>query len=165
LYNPGGSAAAWYIWIDGNLIGYYPIGYFKQMASTAASTQAGGEILDDQTGGLHTSTFMGSGDVPCPGYGYANAAYHRAINYLNPCSGGSGTCYFSPPLAPTIQGSGPGTTGPGADSADEFYGYSTSASNPAGPNVNGVSAPFNTWGDFFYFGGYGSVYEPACVSR
>jgi hypothetical protein len=163
-YNPGGSTAAWYIWVDGALMGYYPVGIFTgQMQSTAAESQVGGEIVDDNTNGQHTFTFMGSGDAPCSGYGYAHAAYHRSISVINPCS--SGSCYFNPQFGPEIRGSGPGTPGPGADSADEFYGYSTSASNPAGPNVNSVSPPFNTWGDFFYFGGYASIYEPACVSQ
>lgn len=78
---------AWYVYIDGQLIGWYPSNTFTgQMQSSATYMQAGGEVFDSWPNGAHTTTQMGSGiypSVPPPYTNYGHASYHRNVSYID----------------------------------------------------------------------------------
>lgn len=71
----------WWLYVGGKAVGYYPNSLFSPvgLADGASSPQFGGELVDDQTGGIHTSTQMGSGRFPNAGYQYA--AFVSQIKY------------------------------------------------------------------------------------
>src|ERR1044071_5819849 len=71
----------WWLKVDGVPVGYYPAARFDPagLGRNAVTIEAGGEIINQSAGGLHTTTSMGSGRAPSDGYGHA--AYVRAIQY------------------------------------------------------------------------------------
>lgn len=78
-----GSSGHWWLRYGSTWVGYYPQSRFDSagLASYASTIDFGGEIIDNQTGGLHTRTDMGSGHWPSEGWTYA--AYQRNISYFN----------------------------------------------------------------------------------
>jgi len=84
----------WFQW-NGTNIGYYPSSrYASTGILVAASTvQYGGEIVDDEVGGQHTSTHMGNGiSPPVSPSSYSYTAYHRGLQYVYP---GGSTAYHA----------------------------------------------------------------------
>lgn len=145
-FNPGSTYPKayqnWYIYVDGNLIGYYPQVYYSgQMTTSAATFQSGGEIVQTNV----TQTCMGScNDFWDDGYGYGLAAYSQSNYYLAPGTGSSqctygpccsnGYCYKQPSFQYCVQGV----------NAPAVGHYSTTY--PAGTTNSGK------WGTYFYWG-------------
>lgn len=73
----------WWLKVDGVEVGYYPAALFDPagLGKNTVTIEAGGEIINQSAGGLHTTTSMGSGRPPTDGYGHA--AYVRAIQYAD----------------------------------------------------------------------------------
>jgi hypothetical protein len=161
VFNPGPTAPAseqnWYVYIDGDLIGYYPggtAGIFKGTMQTSATTmETGGEIFSDYVNEPEPDAYMGTGLCPtCSGYGgvgsgFGVAAYIRDVYYLKTGTGSgsicgspfcsNGYCYTSPSPSWAV-----GTCGYQASS---FYSTSTTVA------TGGSSS--TCWGPYFYFGG------------
>ena len=157
------AALGWWVWVNGNLLGWYPPNSFNWPAGeTGAGTpgpmaygpatyvQVGGEVEDLWPGNEHTSTSMVSDWSPL-NRGYEWAAYARNVMLIQTTS--SGSTYSSAPLefmyAPAYEGDNedPGLCGYDSASWTSQYGhgsYNLSLSLPAG----GAS-----WGQYFYFGG------------
>jgi hypothetical protein len=79
-----GSPAAWWLYIAGQPVGYYPLNLFdfNGILNQASTIDFGGEIIDDRTKhAAHTTTDMGSGAYPSAGYGFA--AYQSTLWYFN----------------------------------------------------------------------------------
>jgi len=79
-----GPEGHWWLKYGDTWVGYYPRTKFDSngLRSQASEVDFGGEIIDRQTGGVHTSTDMGSGHFPGDGFGFA--AYQRQIRYITP---------------------------------------------------------------------------------
>jgi hypothetical protein len=77
-----GTTGHWWLKYGDTWVGYYPRSLFDAngLRDKAAKVDFGGEIIDEQPGGRHTKTDMGSGHFPNDGFGYA--AYHRQIRYI-----------------------------------------------------------------------------------
>ena len=77
------SAHDWWLAVNGAWIGYYPHTYFNSsgLLNQAALIDFGGEIVDTQQQGVHTTTHMGSGKFAQSGF--ANAAYIRFMQYTD----------------------------------------------------------------------------------
>lgn len=73
----------WWLIVENVQVGYYPTTLFDAngIKNNATRLIYGGEIIDKEAGGFHTSTDMGSGQFPSAGYG--NAAYQRSIEYMD----------------------------------------------------------------------------------
>ena len=133
------SAGDWWFGYNGTWIGFWPNARFAPgtLGGLASYGHAGGEIVNDESGGQHTITQMGSGTVPCEtnlfvsnacaNYSdFGNVDYQRRLVQFNsanqwsylPTAGGTSTNAYCYSYAPT----------------------QTSDSN---------------WGNFFYFGGPG----------
>jgi hypothetical protein len=139
------GANAWYVWINGSLIGGYLSSIFTgQMQTTGASyLQVGGEVYDSWPGnpGSHTTTQMGSGIPPAPssGHGYEYTAYDRNVMYIDAQEN-----YHNASLQ-YIQDTPAGefdSTGVCGYQAGLFYALSTSQ-----------AAGGSGWGTYFYYGG------------
>lgn len=72
----------WWLKYGDTWVGYYPRDLFDSngLRDKAAEVDFGGEIVDEQVGGQHTRTDMGSGHFPGDGFGFA--AYQRQIRYI-----------------------------------------------------------------------------------
>ena len=68
----------WYLWVNRQIIGYYPGSLFGngELATHSTVIQYGGEILGDNRGFFYLPQ-MGSGDWGTRGYGFA--AYQREL--------------------------------------------------------------------------------------
>ncbi len=77
-----GTTGHWWLKYGDTWVGYYPRSLFDSngLRDLAAKVDFGGEIIDQQPGGRHTKTDMGSGHFPNDGFGYA--AYQRQIRYI-----------------------------------------------------------------------------------
>ena len=77
------DAGDWWLKVDGVWVGYYPASLFDPagLGKNAVTIEAGGEIVNQSAGGLHTTTSMGSGRAPSEGY--RHAAYVRGIQYAD----------------------------------------------------------------------------------
>ncbi|KAJ4905334.1 hypothetical protein Rs2_19285 [Raphanus sativus] len=67
----------WWLRIGEELVGYWPGNLFNSIGSGATIVQWGGEIVNLETGGQHTTTDMGSGHFA--GEGYKKASYFRSL--------------------------------------------------------------------------------------
>ncbi len=78
---------AWFVWIDGQLLGWYPADTFAgQMQSSASYIQAGGEVYDSWPNNAHTTTQLGTGifpSVPPPAQTYQMCSYQRNLSYID----------------------------------------------------------------------------------
>jgi PKD repeat protein len=76
----------WWLRYQGTWVGYYPNSLFASqgIANYSDHIDFGGEIVNNQTGGLHTTTDMGSGRFPSEGFGAA--AYSKRIQYWDTSS-------------------------------------------------------------------------------
>jgi hypothetical protein len=150
-WNPG-SGGNWYVYIDGQYIGYFwQYSGFPgaAMEYSAGGYQVGGEVYDN-TLDTNSSGYNGQYDQSCmggcinpqtAGLGYDYSAYAYWLYYIEPgygsqqcafgacCSGG--WCYTAPSLSFANQGF-----------STSLFGYSTSLSRGA-----------SNWGPYFYFGG------------
>ncbi len=72
----------WWLKYGDTWVGYYPSSLFDDNGLRPRGSKASfyGEIIDDQPGGRHTRTDMGSGHFPGDGFGYA--AYQRRIRTI-----------------------------------------------------------------------------------
>jgi PKD repeat protein len=88
----------WWLKFNGTWVGYYPNSLFDSqgIANYSDRTDFGGEIVNNQTGGLHTTTQMGSGRFPSEGLGAA--AYTNRIQYWDT----SGTQLDATSLTPDV---------------------------------------------------------------
>lgn len=136
--------ADWFLYINGQLIGYYPTSSFwGQMQSSASYLQAGGEIIDSWPGGpwpsgSHTTTEMGSGWSA--DFGWEYAAYQRDVMYID-----SGNSYHDVRL---------GYVSTPSDDLD--YGLAGVCGYDAGSDfsLDFSAAPGSAgWDSYFYFGG------------
>jgi hypothetical protein len=77
-----GDTGDWWLKYGDTWVGYYPSELFDDNGLRPRGSKASfyGEIIDEQTGGRHTYTYMGSGHFPGDGFGYA--AYQRAIRTI-----------------------------------------------------------------------------------
>jgi len=71
----------WWLKVNNQAIGYWPISIYKYLKNGAARLDYGGEIYNSKIGGKHTKTQMGSGHFPSEGYG--KAGYFRHIQYMD----------------------------------------------------------------------------------
>ena len=71
----------WWLKYGNTWVGYYPNSLYNSqgIANYSDEIDFGGEIVNDSTGGLHTTTQMGSGHFPSDGFGVA--AYTKKIQY------------------------------------------------------------------------------------
>ena len=78
-----GTNGHWWLKYGDTWVGYYPRSRFDSngLRDRADRVDFGGEIIDNQPGGRHTRTDMGSGHFPGDGFGYA--AYQRQVRYID----------------------------------------------------------------------------------
>jgi hypothetical protein len=144
--------AAWYIWVNGYLIGGYLTGstYTGQMQTAATYLQVGGEVYDADSGGVHTETEMGSGyenpsSITGVPQNYEWTAYHRHVSYID-----SSNAYHDASLSYVN-----GNTGICGWQASSYYGLGKSPAWSAGPAQPQWGTGFSSWNQYFYFGGPG----------
>lgn len=77
-----GETGDWWLKYGDTWVGYYPGSLFDNDGLRPRASRASfyGEIIDDQTGGRHTRTDMGSGHFPGDWFGYA--AYQRRVRTI-----------------------------------------------------------------------------------
>uniref|UniRef100_A0A7N0T890 Neprosin PEP catalytic domain-containing protein n=1 Tax=Kalanchoe fedtschenkoi TaxID=63787 RepID=A0A7N0T890_KALFE len=64
-----------------NVLGYWPSFLFSYLTESASMIEWGGEVVNTQSGGQHTTTQMGSGHFPEEGFG--KASYFRNIEIVD----------------------------------------------------------------------------------
>lgn len=148
--NPG-----WWVYVNKNLIGWYPPATFNWSDGTpgplsngpATYLQAGGEVADSWFNGAHTATSMVSDNAATAGYEFA--AYHRNMGYYDSAEVFHDT-NLTYPVAPAsedddgLAGVCGLHSGGWTDAAGEKGGYTLSTTTPAGGT---------NWGQYVYFGG------------
>jgi hypothetical protein len=77
-----GDTGDWWLKYGDTWVGYYPSELFDDNGLRPRGSKASfyGEIIDEQPGGRHTRTDMGSGHFPGDGFGYA--AYQRRVRTI-----------------------------------------------------------------------------------
>jgi hypothetical protein len=63
------------------LVGYWPATLFTHLNESATMLEWGGEVVNSEPGGVHTSTQMGSGQFAEEGFG--QASYVRNLKYVD----------------------------------------------------------------------------------
>jgi hypothetical protein len=88
VYNYSPGYPNWYVIINGQLIGWFPVGpsgaspgYAGIMRTHATYLQAGGEVYSGSPTADYTTTTMGTGTEPTSGT-YTSAAYFRNVGYF-----------------------------------------------------------------------------------
>lgn len=71
----------WMEFADNTLVGYWPSELFTHLADHASMIEWGGEIVNTEEGGEHTSTQMGSGHFAEDGFG--KASYFRNLEIVD----------------------------------------------------------------------------------
>ncbi|KAK9052732.1 hypothetical protein SSX86_029362 [Deinandra increscens subsp. villosa] len=71
----------WLEFGSGVLVGYWPATLFTHLRDHASMIQFGGEVVNSQASGSHTSTEMGSGHFP--GEGFGKASYFRNMQVVD----------------------------------------------------------------------------------
>ncbi|KAK4707241.1 hypothetical protein R3W88_033213 [Solanum pinnatisectum] len=71
----------WLEFGSGVVVGYWPSFLFSHLTSSASMIQFGGEIVNSNPYGFHTSTQMGSGHFPAQGFG--KASYFRNLQLVD----------------------------------------------------------------------------------
>ncbi|KAL6547369.1 hypothetical protein OROMI_023090 [Orobanche minor] len=72
----------WLEYGSGNLVGYWPSFLFTHLSNSASMVQFGGEIVNSQSPGPHTTTQMGSGHFAAK-EGFGKASYFRNIQIVD----------------------------------------------------------------------------------
>ena len=127
----------WWLQFQGQWVGYYPDSLYNSQglasfASQNGGSTYGGEIVNSGTGGLHTTTQMGSGHFPSEGW--QHAAYIRKLQYVDL----NNNLHDSVGLTPmTIDTNGNDTS--------MYYKLSLLSSGDL------------DWGQYLYFGGPGRI--------
>lgn len=82
-YRDQGGSHDWWLKYDNTWVGYYPNSWYNSsgIADKNAVIDYGGEIINGDTGGVHTTTDMGSGQFPSEGW--QHSAYTRHITYVD----------------------------------------------------------------------------------
>ncbi len=157
------AAPGWWVWVNGNLLGWYPPNTFNWPAGETGAGQAGpmaygpatyvqvgGEVYNTWPNNEHTPTSMVSDRSPAHN-GYEYAAYVRNTMLIHTTSAGS--TYSNAPLeymyAPSYEGDleDPGLCG-------YQSGSWTSESGSGSYHLSlGLPAGGANWGEYFYFGG------------
>jgi hypothetical protein len=146
----------WWIFVNQNLIGWYPPATFNWPDGTpgplsngpANYLQAGGEVFNTWPAGVHTDTAMVSDNAAAAGFEYA--AYARNVQYLDSMEAAHDAA-LTYAVAPTseLDQSIPGLcgfeSGTWTDASSAAGGY-TVASSSVPPGAAG-------WGQYLYFGG------------
>jgi hypothetical protein len=70
LKKPGNGN--WELTVNGHVLGYWPASLYKRLADSATTIQWGGEIVNTEINGQHSTTQMGSGHFPEEGAGKAS---------------------------------------------------------------------------------------------
>lgn len=138
LRDAGGSHDWWFKFGD-EWVGYYPNSLFNSqgIANQSDSIDYGGEIVNEATGGLHTTTQMGSGRFPSEGW--QKAAYIKKLKYVD--------------LNNYLHDSTWLTKDTSANGADNSDYYDLALHSSADPE----------WLQYFYFGGRGRLNNCAAV--
>ncbi|RAL53948.1 hypothetical protein DM860_004419 [Cuscuta australis] len=68
-----------------NVVGYWPGILFSNLHGGASVVEWGGEVVNEESGGMHTTTQMGSGGFP--GEGFRKASYVRNIKVVDESNG------------------------------------------------------------------------------
>lgn len=63
------------------VLGYWPASLFSYLAESSSSIQWGGEVVNSQSDGMHTTTQMGSGHFPEEGFG--KSSYFKNIQIVD----------------------------------------------------------------------------------
>lgn len=129
----GGTPAAWWLYIGGQPVGYYPLDLFDSRGVywQATGVDFGGEVIDQRSRhAWHTTTRMGSSSGDYPSAGFGRAAYQRNL------------IYFDTPLSVAVPRLNPMRDNP------YCYDISPIKDTPA-------------WGKHFFFGGPG--YNTSCL--
>lgn len=71
----------WLEFGSGVLVGYWPDSLFTNLRGHASMVQFGGEVVNSQASGYHTSTQMGSGHFAAEGFG--KATYIRNMQVVD----------------------------------------------------------------------------------
>ncbi|KAH9713147.1 NEP-interacting protein 1 [Citrus sinensis] len=71
----------WWLQVQDQLVGYWPSSIFTHLAGTSDAISWGGEIVNNQPNGHHTSTQMGSGHFPNEAYG--KASFFTKLGYFD----------------------------------------------------------------------------------
>ncbi|KAK8933408.1 hypothetical protein KSP39_PZI015601 [Platanthera zijinensis] len=71
----------WLEFGSGELVGYWPSLLFSHLADHAGMVQFGGEIVNTEPSGFHTSTEMGSGHLARGGFG--RSSYFRNLQLVD----------------------------------------------------------------------------------
>jgi hypothetical protein len=86
-----GVTPGWWLAVNGTWIGYFPLSLYAPGAlyDYANRIDFGGEIINNNSNNVHTTTGMGSGAYP--GAGYGSAAYQSNIYYFGAPDNASAT--------------------------------------------------------------------------
>ncbi|CAD5164767.1 unnamed protein product [Musa acuminata subsp. malaccensis] len=71
----------WMQFGDGYVLGYWPSFLFSYLEDSATMIEWGGEVVNSEPDGEHTSTAMGSGHFP--GEGFGKASYFRNVQIVD----------------------------------------------------------------------------------
>jgi hypothetical protein len=82
FFRDQGGSHDWWLKYNGIWVGYYPSNWFDSagLLDKSGGIQFGGEVVNDNTDGVHTTTDMGSGHFPSEGF--QHSAYIKRIKYL-----------------------------------------------------------------------------------
>ncbi|KAI3862098.1 hypothetical protein MKX03_007321 [Papaver bracteatum] len=76
------SSGNWWVEVQGILVGYYPNALFTKLSEIATDVQWGGEVINNNINGRHTSTQMGSGHFPSEG-GLKTSSYFNGVQVFD----------------------------------------------------------------------------------
>ncbi|KAI3862095.1 hypothetical protein MKX03_007318 [Papaver bracteatum] len=79
------STGNWWVQVQDFAVGYYPSALFTELSKTTTSVQwggGGGEVINDNSKGRHTSTQMGSGHFPSEG-GLKTSSYFNWVQVFD----------------------------------------------------------------------------------
>ncbi|CAN0878091.1 hypothetical protein LINGRAHAP2_LOCUS12283, partial [Linum grandiflorum] len=71
----------WWLNVLGADVGYWPVGLFAKLKTSAQLLMWGGKVVNTNPLGIHTSTQMGSGHFPSEGY--RKAAWFKNLEYID----------------------------------------------------------------------------------
>jgi Neprosin/CARDB len=120
----------WWLIVGDQWVGYYPNSLYNPqgLAYQSMSIDYGGEIVNSLTGGVHTTTKMGSGRFPTEGYQYA--AYIRQLKFVDTSNVSQDSTWLTRATYDT-------------NGVDDSTHYDLILSSSTDPN----------WLQYFYFGG------------
>lgn len=72
IWKDPNSGNWWMQYGNSYVLGYWPSSLFSTLSKAATTVEWGGEIVNSEPGGQHTTTQMGSGHFPSEGYGKAS---------------------------------------------------------------------------------------------